>query len=40
MLALHKQLAKSKSPRDQAGLQSRIDATDTQIDALCTTSAG
>ena len=24
----------SKSPRDQEGLQARIDATDTQIDAL------
>ncbi len=33
-LALHKQLAKSKSPRDQAALQAQIDATDTQIDAL------
>ena len=32
--ALHKQLARAKSPHDQTLLQGQIDATDRQIDAL------
>jgi hypothetical protein len=34
MLTLHKQLAKAKTPHDKSMLQSRIDATDRQIDRL------
>jgi hypothetical protein len=34
MLSLHKQLAEARNPQDKTFLQTRIDATDRQIDRL------